>query len=81
LLNKVVVRFGDAVETRRLGPLSDITEDDIRHVTQQMTRCSGFVHDEPGALHAAIPDPDGVRKDLAALEEWVERLKGRGRSG
>ena len=81
LLNKVVERFGVEVQTRRLRPLSDITEPDIRHVTEQMSRCSDFAHDQPGATHAAIPDPAILEEDLAALASWVETLRARGRKG
>lgn len=81
LLNNVVERFGVEVQTKRLKPLCDIVEADIQHVTEQMSRCSGFAHDQPGALHAAIPDPEVLEKDLAELKTWVDGLRVRGRKG
>jgi hypothetical protein len=79
LLNKVVQRFLPDVQTRRLRELADITQADIQLVEREMTRCSTFEHDEPGAMNQGIPEPDVIRRDLRTLEEWVEALRGRGR--
>lgn len=81
LLNKVVERFGVEVQTKRLKPLTDIEEEDIQQLTQQMSRCSGFAHDQPSVLHEAIPDPEVILSDLDKLEVWVESLRKRGRKG
>jgi hypothetical protein len=81
LLNQTVLRFGDSVQTRRLNKLIDISEGDIERVTKEMSRCSDFEHDESGAVHAAIPDPDIVEEDIKSLAVWVKELRSkRGRS-
>ena len=81
LLNQTVVRFGDAVQTRRLAKLTDITEDDVEHVTREMSRCSDCEHDESGAVHADLPDPDVIEDDIQKLDGWVRELRTkRGRS-
>ena len=80
LLNKVVLRFGDAVETQRLPKITDITDADVQHVTQEMSRCSSHVHDEAGAASAGIPEPPAIQSDIKRLGDWVEDLrKNRGR--
>ncbi len=81
LLNKVVERFGVSVQTQRMGPITDITEQDIRHVTEQMSRCSEFMHDQSGEIHSEIPDPECLEEDLEELDKWVTDLRSRGRRG
>ncbi|HKV64563.1 MAG TPA: AAA family ATPase [Candidatus Acidoferrum sp.] len=80
LLNRVVVRFGDAVETQRLKVLTDITDTDAQTVESQMAYCSSFVHDESGAVNAGIPDPAVVESDIKRLDDWVAALRKRGRN-
>lgn len=75
LLNHVVIRFGDSVQTRRLSKLTDISDDDIERVTREMSRCSDFEHDEPGAVHADLPDPGVIEDDIRKLENWVKELR------
>ncbi|HWZ63651.1 MAG TPA: AAA family ATPase [Steroidobacteraceae bacterium] len=75
LLYQTVVRFGDAVQTRRLEKLTDITEADVELVTREMSRCSDFEHDESGAVHADLPGPDVVEDDIRRLDDWVKELR------
>jgi hypothetical protein len=75
LLNEVVVRFGDSVQTVRLAKLTDLNDTDIQTVTREMSRCSDFVHDESGAVHADAPGPDVVEGDIRRLDEWVTDLR------
>jgi energy-coupling factor transporter ATP-binding protein EcfA2 len=81
LLNKVLVRFGDAVETQRLRVLTDITDADVQMVESEMAHCSSFVHDESGAVNAGIPDPAAIEADIRRLDDWVAVLRRRGRTG
>jgi hypothetical protein len=80
LLNKVLMRFGDAVETQRLRALTDIRDEDVQMVESEMTYCSSFVHDESGAVNAGIPDPAVVDADIRRLDDWVAALRRRGRN-
>jgi hypothetical protein len=77
LLNAVVVRFAEGVETQRLKALTDITDDDVRMVDTEMSYCSGFVHDEAAAVNAGIPEPPAIKSDIARLEDWVTALRPR----
>jgi hypothetical protein len=80
LLNRVLVRFGDAVETQRLKAVTDITDTDVQTVESEMAYCSSFVHDESGAVNAGIPDPVVVEADIKRLDDWVAALRKRGRN-
>jgi hypothetical protein len=80
LLNRVLVRFGDAVETQRLKAITDITDTDVQTVESEMAYCSSFVHDESGAVNAGIPDPIVVDADIKRLDDWVVALRKRGRN-
>jgi ATPase subunit of ABC transporter with duplicated ATPase domains len=75
LLNQIVVRFGDEIQTQRLKKVADITDDDVEMVTNEMSRCSTFEHDASAATHARIPEPDTVAKDIDSLEAWVKELR------
>lgn len=77
LLGDVVQRFGKEIQTKRLRYLSVITEQDIEDVTREMTRCSNYEHDEPGAVNNGIPEPDKVAADIKVLEDWIESLRQR----
>jgi len=79
LLNRVVLRFGDAIETQRLKALTDITDADVQTVESEMAYCSSFVHDESGAVNAGIPDPPVIEAAIKRIEDWVESLRKRGR--
>jgi len=53
---------------------------DVELVTKEMSRCSDFLHDESGAIHAGAPEPDVVEADIARLDDWIKDLrKNRGR--
>jgi hypothetical protein len=64
-----------------LAKLTDIAQDDVEHVAREMSRCSDFEHDECGAVHADLPEPDVIEDDIRKLDEWVKELRTkRGRS-
>lgn len=77
LLNEVVLRFSDGVQTNRLKSLTDITDADVQLVDTEMSYCSSFVHDESGAVNAGIPDPPVVGADIKRLDDWVAALRKR----
>lgn len=81
LLNKAVLRFGRAIETKRLKVISDITEADLALVDKHMSKCSLYVHDQPAEVNEPIPSSDELKADIKALEEWVSTMrKSRGRN-
>ena len=82
LLNGVVLRFGREVQTNRLRHLTDISDDDIRLINQEMSKCSTYFggHDESAAINEEAPSPDEIKDDIATLEDWVSQMRKRGRS-
>ena len=77
LLSEVVVRFGDGVSTQMLRHLTDIEDADVQLVDAEMSRCSGFMHDESGAVNAGVPEPETIGEDIAKLDDWIKAIKDR----
>jgi len=77
LLNEVVVRFGDGVSTQRLKKVTDVTDLDVQTVDAEMSHCSGFVHDESGAVNAGIPEPLVIEADIKRLDDWIDAIEKR----
>jgi len=75
LFNRVVTRFSDGVETQRLKHVTDITDTDVQYIDMEMTRCSGFLHDEAGAMYAGMPGPEIISADIDKLADWVTELR------
>jgi energy-coupling factor transporter ATP-binding protein EcfA2 len=76
LLGGIVERFRPSVETQRLAPLSDITDEDCKAVKEGMTKSSAWLtgHDHAAAARAPVPAPDELKKDIEALETWVKGI-------
>ena len=76
LLGGIVERFRPSVETQRLAPLSDITDEDCKAVKEGMTKSSAWLtgHDHAAAARAPVPAPDELKKDIEALEAWVKGI-------
>ena len=76
LLGGIVERFRPSVETQRLAPLSDITDEDCKTVKEGMTKSSAWLtgHDHAAAARAPVPAPDELKKDIEALETWVKGI-------
>lgn len=79
LLNGAVVRFERAVQTQRLRPLVDITDNDLDVIDTAMTKCSRFLegHDEPAAVMDPVPGPDELLADIESLEKWIREMRKR----
>lgn len=82
LLNGVVVRFGRAVQTKRLSVLVDITEADVSVVDAAMSKCSTFMrgHDDPAAINDPVPGLPEMEGDIKGFEDWVQAMRKRKRS-
>lgn len=76
LLGGIVERFRPSVETQRLAPLSDITDEDCKTVKEGMTKSSAWLtgHDHAAAARTPVPAPDELKKDIEALETWVKGI-------
>jgi hypothetical protein len=79
LLGGVVERYRPSVQTQRLAPLADITEDDCKAVDAAMTKCSTWLpgHDQAAAARAPVPGADELKQDIGALETWVKGIRDR----
>jgi DNA repair ATPase RecN len=79
LLGGVVERYRPSVQTQKLAPLADITEEDCKTVETAMTKCSTWLpgHDQPAAARAPIPGATELKKDIDALETWVKGIRDR----
>jgi len=76
LLAGVVERYRPSVETRRLAPLADITEEDCKTVETAMTKCSTWLpgHDQAAAARAPVPGTTELKQDIDVLEAWVKGI-------
>lgn len=77
LLDGIVERFGREIQTKKLRSVSDITEDDVQVVNQNMAKCSRYVHDEAAAINASVPDPEEIQDDIRTLKEWCSSIRSR----
>jgi len=79
LLGGVVERYRPSIETKRLAPLSDITEEDCKTVETAMTKCSTWLpgHDQAAAARAPVPPAAELKEDIDALETWVKGIRNR----
>lgn len=79
LLNQVIVRFRQSIETNRLKKVGDITQDDLDAVDRGMTKSSKWMggHDQALALNEPPPEPDELKRDIDALENWVNVVEKR----
>ena len=77
LLSGVVERYRASVQTQRLAPLSDITEEDCKTVERAMTKCSTWLpgHDKAPAARAPVPNPEALKADIEALDGWVSFIR------
>lgn len=79
LLNEVVLRFRQGIETNRLKKLGDITADDLKAVEAGMTKCSKWEggHDQALAVNEPLPAPAELKNDIEHLEGWVAAVRKR----
>lgn len=79
LLGGVVERFRPSIETKKLMPLIDITEDDCEAVNVAMSKCSSWLtgHDQAAAARAPVPGSDELKQDIEQLENWVKSIRDR----
>ncbi|MCB1032839.1 MAG: ATP-binding protein [Acidobacteria bacterium] len=79
LLDGVVERYRQSVETRRARKLADIADTDCDALDAGMTKCSRWLrgHDQPPAENTSVPEPDEVKQDIDALNGWVTTIRKR----
>lgn len=81
LLAGVVERYRPGVQTKHIGVISDISDEDCRAVETAMTKCSKWLpgHDQAAGARADIPDPTAIEADINALDEWRAEINKRRR--
>ena len=74
LLCGVVERFRVGVQTQQIGKISDITPEDCQAVENGMAKCSKWLpgHDQAAAAPQDTPEPDELKQDIYALENWMK---------
>ena len=81
LLGGVVERYRAGIQTQQIGKISDITPEDCNAVEVAMTKSSKWLpgHDQAPAAKQDIPEPEELRQDVEALENWVSAIRKRRR--
>jgi ABC-type lipoprotein export system ATPase subunit len=76
LLNGVVERYRDSIETKRLVSVHDITEADCKTVDDAMTESSRWIrgHDQAGADGRSLPQPSEVADRVSQLHLWMQGI-------
>ena len=79
LLNDVVERYRPSVETQRVAPLHDISEDDCSALEAEMTECSRWIrgHDAALANGTPFPKPSELKERIDQLDGWVKEIRKR----
>lgn len=79
LLGGVVERYRQNVQTQQAKHLSDISDKDCKALESGITKCSRWLpgHDQAPAENVPVPDPEELKHDIDALEEWVKTISRR----
>lgn len=79
LLDGIIERAKLPVQTQKLKKLVDITDDDVRIVEVNMSKCSRLTeaHDDPLATPDAPPSIDEFEEDVKVLADWVNSIRKR----
>lgn len=79
LLENVVQRFRESIETQRLKKISDVCENDLTAISNGMTKCSKWEggHDHSLASASPMPGAAELKQDIEALEKWVASVQKR----
>lgn len=79
LLAGVVERAQRPVHTQKLKSLSDINDEDISVVEENMTKCSTFTnaHDDPFSAPDSLPTIEDFEADITVLDSWRKTIEKR----
>ena len=79
LLNGVIERMKPQVHTQQLRHIPDIDDEDVKTVTDAMTRCSSIIeaHDDPLTALPNSPTIDELEADISTLESWTREVRKR----
>ncbi len=79
LLCKIVERYRPGVQTQQIAKIADVTDEDCRQLEAGMSKCSRWLpgHDQAAAARAPVPNPDELKADIEALDNWVKAINKR----
>lgn len=77
LLGGVVERFRQNIQTQQAKDLSDISDEDCKALESGMAKCSRWLHDQAPAENVPVPDPEELKQDIDAFDEWVKAISRR----
>ena len=76
-ISPVFKRMSKKVETKGLSKITALTMDDCTEMRKAYGRCSTLLHSSPDTLSPALPKPEAVQNEIAALRNWVGNLRQR----
>ena len=77
VVEPVLKRLSDRVNTKGLIKLSVLREDDCVKMRQAYNRLSELLHSSPEGLAPHWPSPKEIREEIERLEEWLAAIKRR----
>ena len=79
LLCKIVERYRPSVQTQQIAKIADVTDEDCRQLEAGMSKCSRWLpgHDQAAAARAPVPNPEELKADIDALDNWVKAINKR----
>jgi hypothetical protein len=76
-ISPVFKRMSEKVQTKGLSKISVVTMDDCTEMRKAYGRCSSLLHSSPDTLSPALPKPEAVQNEIAALRNWVADIRQR----
>ena len=78
-LGGVVERYRPSIQTQQVSQIADITDNDCKMVETAMTKCSKWLpgHDQAAAARSPVPNPEELKADIEALDNWVTAIRNR----
>ena len=79
LLGGTVERYRNSIQTQHASLLSDICTADCDALDAGMTKCSKWApgHDQSAAENEPFPEPQDLKEDIKALNDWVRGIRKR----
>lgn len=76
-VSPVMKRLSQKVQTDGLVKLTVLREQDCTTMREAYGRCSKLLHSQPGEINPQLPSPDGIEREIAALETWITEIRAR----
>lgn len=76
-ISPVFKRMSEKVQTKGLSKITAVTMDDCTEMRKAYGRCSSLLHSSPDTLSPALPKPEAVQNEIAALRNWVADIRQR----